>query len=111
MALGDCSSLQVDGQGTILLDLILNGINRRCALKGVLHVPELAHNLVSGSRATQARKTIHFYENSEMTTVRSLQLDSILPEEKVSVAKVNRERLWHCRFGHLSEQNRACRIW
>ena len=60
VTLGDGSSLQVAGQGTILLNMILtDGTNRWCSLKGALHVPQLAYNLVSVSRATEAGKTVH----------------------------------------------------
>lgn len=61
VTLSDGNSLDVAGEGTVGMDMLLNdGKRRGCALKKVLYVPELAYNLVSVSRAAEAGKTVHF---------------------------------------------------
>ena len=65
MSLGDGSSLDVTGQGTVEMDMLLaDGIRRECALKNVLYVPKLAYNLVSVSRAAEAGRMAHFDDSS-----------------------------------------------
>ena len=45
VTLGDGSSLDVVGEGTVDMDMLLNdGIRRGCALMNVLYVPSLAYN-------------------------------------------------------------------
>ena len=59
--LGDGHDLEAVGEGTVEMEMLLpNGDSRRCALKKVLYVPKLGYNLVSVSRAAEARKTIKF---------------------------------------------------
>ena len=61
LTLGDGSSLSVPGKGRVNMDMILSdGMRREYALKKVFYVLELAYNLVSVSRATEAGKKIHF---------------------------------------------------
>ena len=61
VTLGDGSTLEVAGEGTVDVDMVLtDGTKRGCMLRKVLYVPELAYNLVSVSKATDAGKTVHF---------------------------------------------------
>jgi L-fucose mutarotase/ribose pyranase (RbsD/FucU family) len=63
--LGDGSTPDVTGEGTVDMDMLLNdGIRRKCTLKKVLYVPELAYNLISVARAGDAEKTVHFDDSS-----------------------------------------------
>ena len=121
VTLGDGSSLDVAGEGTVDMDMIMSdGSRRGCALKKVLYVPELAYNLVSVSRAAEAGKTAYFddsgceFLNEENETValgvRQGSLYylkfAIKSREGVCVARTeNKGRLWHRRFGHLNEQS------
>ena len=55
VTLDDGSSLNVAGEGTVDMYMILSdGTSRVCLLKKALYIPELAYNLVSFSRATEA---------------------------------------------------------
>ena len=76
VTLGGGSSLNVAGEGTVDMDMLLSdGTRRGCALNRVLYVPELAYNLVSVSRAAEAGKTAHFddsgceFRNEEGETI------------------------------------------
>ena len=64
VTLGDGSSLDVAGEGTVDMDMILtDGTRRACALQTVLYVPELSYNLVGVSRVAEAGKTVHFFNS------------------------------------------------
>ena len=121
MTLGDGNSLDVARRGTVYVDMILNdGGRRRCALREVLYIPELAYNLISVSRAIQSRQSVIFDDpNCEFvnaageTTAIGARRGSLYylscavkPPENVCVTRTDaRERLWHRRFGHLNEQS------
>ena len=121
VTLGDGSPLDVIGQGTVSMDMVLgNGGRRRCILKKVLYVSKLDYNLISVSRAVQSGKSVLFNdsgcefvnESSETMAVGVRRgclhyLNcSVKPQESVHVIQTdNRERLWHRRFGHLNEQS------
>ena len=58
VTLGDGSPLDVIGQGTVSMDMVLgNGGRRRCIVKKVLYIPKLDYNLISVSRAVQSGKS------------------------------------------------------
>ena len=118
VTLGDGSTLEVAGEGTVDVDMVLtDGTKRGCMLRKVMYVPELAYNLVSVSKATDAGKTVHFddatcefrNESDEVFAVgaRLFYLKvARKSQEGASVAhKQNKKRLWHRRFGHLNEQS------
>ena len=61
VTLGEGSSLNIAGEGTVYRDMILtDGTRRVCAVQNVLYFPELSYNLVSVSRVADAGKTVHF---------------------------------------------------
>ena len=65
VTLGDGSTLDITGEGTVDVDMLLDdGTRRSCRLKKVLYVPKLAYNLVSVPRAGDAEKTVHFDNSS-----------------------------------------------
>ena len=121
VTLGDGSSLDVAGEGTVDMDMILrDGTRRGCALKKVLYVPELAYNLISVVRAGEAGKTVCFdelgceFRNDRGDTIAlGVRQGSLYylkfamkSQNSASVAQSeNKERLWHRRFGHLNEQS------
>ena len=121
VTLGDGNSLDVAGEGTVYMDMVLSdGGRRRCALKKVLYVPKLAYNLISVSRAAQSGKSVIFDDSScefvneagETTAVGVRRgclhylCCAVKPQERMYVTRTdNRERLWHRRFGHLNEQS------
>ena len=120
VALGDGSTLDVKGEGTIDMEMILqDGTRRVCVLNNVLYVPNLAYNLVSVSRATDAGKTVDFDDStcefrneedeviafgSRRGTLYFLKC-TVKSRECANVTQENTKRLWHRRFGHLCEQS------
>ena len=120
VTLGDGRPLEVAGEGTVDIEMLLtDGNSRGCALQKVLYVPELAYNLVSVPKATEAGKTVKFYNtscefvNSSDETVAFATKQGNLycleflrksHESANAAQKESKEHLWHRRFGHLSEQ-------
>jgi hypothetical protein len=98
--------------------LLIDGSSRGCALKNVLYVPELAYNLVSVLKATEAGKTVKFHntwcefvnESDETITFATKQGSlywEFIRKSHVSVNaahKESKEHLWHRRF-----VSRGCR--
>ena len=121
VTLGGESTLEVAGEGTVDVDMLLDdGTRRICALKKVFYVSKLAYNLVSVPRAGDAEKTVHFDDSScefrnekgEIITVGACEGSLYYlkctkrSKESVNVARSeNKERLWHRRFRHLNEQS------
>ena len=121
VTLGDGSTLDVTGEGTVDMDMLLSdGIRRKCTLKKVLYVPKLAYNLISVVRASDAEKTVHFDDSSCEFRNEKDEIIAIgaregslyhlryanKSQEGASVAQCeSKERLWHRRFGHLNEQS------
>ena len=121
VTLGDGTSLDVAGEGTVEMHMLLSdGSKRGCALKKVLYVPALAYNLVSISRAAEAGKFVcfndsgcEFLNEASETIALGVRQGSLYylkfavkSQEGVYVARIkNKERLWHRRFGHLNEQS------
>ena len=119
--LGDGSTLQVTKEGTVDVDMVLrDGTRRGCTLMKVLHVPELAYNLINVSKAVDAGKTV-FFEDS-MCEFRNESGEAIAigikegslyglkiarkSKESVNMAEhQNEKRLWHRRLGHINEQS------
>ena len=61
ITLGDGRNLEVKSVGTVELEMLLpDGSSRSCSLQRVLS--ELAYNLVSVSRATEAKKTCNLQQ-------------------------------------------------
>ena len=129
VTLGDGHSLQATGQGVSLHMNLPDGKTRRCKLLGVLYVPKLSYNLLSVSKATEAEKIAKFNETG--CQIRNKEEELIAVASKVGslyyleckesrkqptkheqfgvVKEESKERLWHCRYGHLGEQ--TCRSW
>ena len=120
VSLGDGHVLKAVAEGTVSLKMLLDGgTTKRCSLKRVLLIPKLAYNLLSVSKATEAGKTVDFDEtgckilNADGRCIASGTKVGNLYYLKVSkdhhhltvAAGSNKERLWHRRYGHLSEQN------
>ena len=121
ITLGDGRNLEVKSVGTVELEMLLpDGSSRSCSLQKVLYVPELAYNLVSVSRATEARKRVTFSKNgcefsnehgqitafaTKQSSLYHLELCRKSQESVYAVQKESKERLWHRRFGHLNEQS------
>ncbi len=120
VTLGDGHVLEATTEGTVPLQMLLpNGSTKRCNLENVLFVPKLAYNLLSVSKASEAGKTFKF-NNSRCeilngrdkviafaTRVGDLfYLEFCRNRQRLNVAtKESKERLWHRRYGHLSEQS------
>ena len=101
----------------MVLDMVLpNGESKSCTLCDVLYVPQLSHNLISVTKATQTGKVVKFTKSAcyllskkhqmvaKATKVGSLyQLDNKPNLERASLAEESdsKEDIWHKRFGHL----------
>lgn len=58
VTLGDGHALKATGRGTVILNMNVPNVKKsKCTLHDVLLVPDLAYNLFSVSRATEARKS------------------------------------------------------
>ena len=120
VSLGDGHVLEATAEGTVPLQMLLpDGSTKKCSLKKVLWIPKLAYNLLSVSKATEAGKMIQFSESgceilnasgeciAFAAKVGSLYYLKFCPNQQQLnvVIGSNKERLWHRRYGHLSEQS------
>ena len=118
VTLGDGHALQATAKGTVTLEMLLpDGSTKRCKLNDVLLVPTLSHSLLSVSKASEAGKVTRFdnsgceilNERNQViafaTRVGNLYcLEFCRNVQRANVAEKNKERLWHRRYGHLSER-------
>ena len=111
---GDKSKVLAVGKGTVLLSIIVNGMHKKCLLSNVLHVPDLAYNLLSVS-AMDAKdiKTSFFKGQCNMIKnnrvlaqgyrLGGLYALCIAPnDDSVEFAAVASLQLWHARLGHVN---------
>ena len=64
VTLGDGRPLEVAGEGTIDMEMLLtDGNSRGCALQKVLYVPELAYNLVSVLKGYRGRENCQILQH------------------------------------------------
>ena len=116
VTLGDGHVLEATGEGIVQIKMKLpNEKLRRSNLRNVLFVPKLAYNLLSVSKAAEARRTTQFDEsgcpifNSDMNVIAvakrvgNLYYLECQENHSLSVMMQSNERLWHRRFGHLGE--------
>ena len=121
VAMGDGHAVDAKGEGTVPMEMLMpDGTTSLCDLVKVLYVPELAYNLLSIPRATESGKTVKFDKTScefinkknkrvafatkagglyHLEFCRKSQQSTNLVKGK------GKERLWHCRFGHLNKQS------
>ena len=118
VTLGDGSPLEGPAEGTVKLDMILpDGSTQNCKLKNVLYVPKLSYNLLSVSKASEARKTTKFgkcgckilNQQRKVIAVSTKHENLFYPEhcrkgQSVNVTEMSNEMLWHQRYGHVGEQ-------
>ena len=65
VVLGDGRALTAVGRGEVVLDMVLpNGESKLCTLCDVLYVPQLSHNLISVTKATQTGKVVKFTKSA-----------------------------------------------
>ena len=111
--------LEATAKGSVNLEMLLpDGNSQKCNLQDVLYVPKLSHNLLSVSKASEAGKATKFdnsgceirNRNGKMiafgTRVGNLYyLEYCQNKEQLNmVEEESKERLWHCRYGHLGEK-------
>ena len=66
---GDRHVLEATAEGTVTIEMLLpDGGTKRCKLQDVLYVPNLSHNLVSVSKASEARKSLQSSTNLGVTS-------------------------------------------
>ena len=118
VTLGDGSPLEGPAEGTVKLDMILpDGSTQNCKLKNVLYVPKLLYNLLSMSKASEARKTTKFdkgrckilnQQKKEIAVATKhgnlFYLEHCRKWQSVNVTEMSNEMLWHRRYGHVGEQ-------
>ena len=117
--LGDGHKLEATAVGTVSIDVLLpDGKTKKCSLHDVLYTPRLSCNLLSVSKADEAKKPVHFWNggceivNSRneviamATKVGKLYYLEFCQKQQANVAEKNsKEKLWHRRYSHLGEQN------
>ena len=122
VTLGDGHHLKAQGHGTVTLNVrVSEGKHQRCKLNNVLHVPNLAFNLISIGKAMDKIVQTVFTEmgckflnaNGKVvaTGKRVGKLYYLECRESQQLATVTRssdtiqDELWHRRFGHLGISN------
>lgn len=122
VTLGDGHSLKALGRGMVKLSMNMpDAKEKQCVLHDVLWVPELAFNLLSVSKATEAGKTTEF--TKESCRIRDVKGNLIAvgskvgslyyldhgstPHQAVLAEGHTLQTLWHRRFGHLGNQGLA----
>ena len=119
VTLGDGHTLDGTGIGTVRIETLLPDENsQKSRLEKVLYVPKFSYNLLIVSKAAEAGNTTNFSGTgceivnrkgkvtAFATKVGSLYYLEYCQKEKVNVTNSdNKERLWHCRYGHVGEQN------
>ena len=124
---GDGYFVKAEYEGTVELEVEVNGKMQKCTLKNVLYVPELSYNLLSVSKATDAGKKVLFNENGceiknkrnkilltatkrkslfyVNTSTRSETIETESANNVENETVVSKERVWHSRYGHLGNQS------
>ena len=121
VAVGDGRTVDAKGEGTVPMEMLMpNGTANGCDLVKVLYVPELAYNLLSVPRATEAGKTVKFDKTScEFVNKKNQRVAFATkvgglyhlefcqqPRQSLNLVKdKGKEKLWHRRFGHLNKQS------
>ena len=122
VTLGDRNTLEATGQGNVSLEMRLSaGKTKRCVLRNVLHVPNLAYNLLSVTKASEARKVVKLDDfgcqivnksnkiiaiATKVGTLYYLEYNKLKKNQQLNVIeKKSKERHWHRCYGHLGEQN------
>ena len=121
VTIGDGTEIHAVGLGTVELWLLVDGVARRGLLSDVLHVPDLATNLFSVSRATQQGYVAHFTADGcrilsrdgvvaavaqrEGNMYKLLCCPSPPPAAAHIAAHQNNLELWHLRLGHVAHDS------
>ena len=118
---GDGRKLEAVGTGVVTLKLkLLEGESVIGRLSDVLYVPKLAYNLLSVPRVTELGKEVIFDklqchildDQGELVAMASktgslyyLNCEPLTKPQVNAVSNSANEKLWHRRFGHLSERS------
>lgn len=120
VTLGDGHVLEATSEGTVPLQMLLpDGSTKRCNLQNVLFVPKLSYSLLSVTKVSETGKTTKFNNSgceilngdnkviAFATKVGNLFYLEVCrnPQQLNVVEKERKERLWHRRYGHLSEHS------
>lgn len=114
VTLGDGHVLKATGRGRVTLEMNVPTGKTRCTLHDVLLVPNLAYNLFSVSKATEAGKSTEFtkmgcnirHTSGRRLIARGYRQRSLyyLDEGKELDQAHTTTETWHRRFGHLGSQ-------
>lgn len=111
--LGNKTTANVAGSGNVTLLIKVNGRNRKCYLKNVLHVPQLGYQLLSIPTLDKSGKASLFESGRVFIQSRDVllatgtlqgnlyRLDTLQPEPNSAFLSVEMET-WHRRLAHLS---------
>ena len=124
IVLGDRHTLDAVGIGDVILNLVVNGKNKRRRLRDVLYVPQLVYNLLSVSKATETGKRVKF--SSEGLKILDCDdrviavgvkrgnlyylnchkyMDTQVHISDAPLKNESNELTWHRRLGHLNEKS------
>ena len=121
---GDGAYVEALYKGTVELDIkISEGVKQKYIMHNVLHAPDLAYNLLSVSKASNAYNTVEFKGSQCKITSKTdkiiavakkigelwfVDCDKKLTNEEVHNAvepKPSKNKIWHSRYGHLGSKN------
>ena len=118
--IGDGEHLKVEGGGDVEFDTQVEGVKSKIRLRNVLHVPDMAANLVSVAQLTEVGARVAFEDasckvlkhgRSVMTAKKDGQVYIMRAEypscQGMAVAAKETAHLWHRRYGHLGWENLA----
>lgn len=117
--LGDNSTLQVKGKGTVHINAFANNNWKKCTIENVLYVPELKKNLFSesvitkkGFKIVKENKTAEIFDENNYLVALAILKSNNLYEMKMTTVihhdanqannSKNILKLWHERLGHIN---------
>ena len=117
VTLGDGHALKATARGTVTLVMnVPNCKDNKCTLHDVLLVPDLAYNLFSVSKATEAGKSTEFTKSA--CSIREAKGNKLVAQgykegslyyldhqDIPAQAHAASSETWHRRFGHFGTQN------
>lgn len=121
IALGDDEECEIVGEGTVLIEKLLEGTWREARIENVLYVPKLKKNLFSVGVCTRKKLEVRFKDtfvtivrdNREIASGVKQENDIwrmfFRPRSKADVEQANVSatslRVWHERLGHVNKRS------
>ena len=119
VTLGDGRSLKATAEGIVRIEALMpNGSTQKCTLRNVLLIPELSYSLLSVPKTSEIGNSIKFTKsgceifNNEKKMIafatkagNLFYLEHCRKTQNLNVVEECKERLWHRRYGHISENS------